>query len=81
MIFRNDANVEENGQREPTVWDALQHNVQDLPDDVLPFLLPSRYCAVDSDLKEFTGTLVQQCAARLSESASHLQLCLPARLF
>jgi len=57
VVFRNDAIVEDNGQPDPQVWDALQHNVQDLPSDVLPFLLASRYCEVDSDLKDLAGTL------------------------
>jgi transglutaminase-like putative cysteine protease len=57
VVFRNDATVEDNGQPDPQVWDALQHNVQDLPNDVLPFLLSSRYCEVDSALKDLAGTL------------------------
>jgi transglutaminase-like putative cysteine protease len=56
-VFRNDAIVEDNGQPDPQVWEALQHNVQDLPNDVLPFLLSSRYCEVDSALKDLAGTL------------------------
>jgi transglutaminase-like putative cysteine protease len=56
-MFRNNALVEDNGQPDPQVWDALSHNVQDLPDDVLLFLLASRYCEVDSDLKDLAGTL------------------------
>ncbi|MEO5720455.1 MAG: transglutaminase family protein [Chthoniobacterales bacterium] len=39
--------IEDSGQPDPVVPDAIQHNVQDLPDDVLPFLLTSRYCEVD----------------------------------
>lgn len=57
VVFRNDAIVEASGQPDPQVWDASQHNVQDLPYDVLPFLLASRYCEVDSDLKDLAGTL------------------------
>ena len=57
VAFRNDAIVEDNGQPDPQVWDALPHNVQDLPDDILQFLLASRYCEVDSDLKDLAGAL------------------------
>ena len=57
MVFRNDTIVEDNGQPDPQVWDALSHNVQDLPDDVLVFPLASRYCEVASDLKNLAGTL------------------------
>lgn len=57
VVFRNDAIVEDNGQPDPQVRDALPYNVQDLPDDVLLFLLASRYCEVDSDLKDLAGTL------------------------
>jgi len=60
-VFRNDAIVEDNGQPDPQVWDAPQHKVQDLPSEVLFFLLASRYCEVDSELnalawKLFGGT-------------------------
>lgn len=57
VVLRNDAIVEDNGQPDPQVWDAFPHNVQDLPDDVLLFLLASRYCEVDSDLNDLAGTL------------------------
>lgn len=43
VVFCNDAIVEDHGQPGPQVWDALQHNVQDLPDDVLLSLLASRW--------------------------------------
>jgi transglutaminase-like putative cysteine protease len=57
VVLRNDAIVEDSGQPDPQVWNAPQHNVQDLPDDVLLFLLASRYCEVDSELKDLAGTL------------------------
>ena len=57
MGFRHDTIIEDNGQPDPQVWDALPHNGQDLPDDVLIFLLASRYCEVDSDLKNLAGIL------------------------
>jgi transglutaminase-like putative cysteine protease len=55
--FRNEAIVEESAQPDPQVWNAPQSNVQDLPDDVLLFLLTSRYCEVDSELNDLAGTL------------------------
>src|SRR6516165_6937163 len=43
----DDAIVEDNGQPDEYAPYAMQHLVQDLPADVLPYLLPSRYCEVD----------------------------------
>lgn len=34
-------------QPDPVVPDAVQHPVEDLPDEVLPYLMPSRYCESD----------------------------------
>lgn len=45
--FWNDAVVEDDGQpdyRDPT---ARQHEIHELPDETLTFLMPSRYCEVD----------------------------------
>ena len=39
--------VNDNGNADPVVPSAQQHAVQDLPDDVLVFLLGSRYCETD----------------------------------
>jgi transglutaminase-like putative cysteine protease len=57
VLLRNNATIEDSGQPDPQVWNAPQHNVQDLPDEALLFLLASRYCEVDSELKDFAGTL------------------------
>jgi transglutaminase-like putative cysteine protease len=43
----NDTVVEDNGLPAPAFEDAVQHPVEELPDDVLQFLLPSRYCESD----------------------------------
>lgn len=51
--FSNDAIVEDSGLPDLQVPNAQQVNVQDLPYEVLPFLLGSRYCEVDSELKDF----------------------------
>ncbi len=56
VALRNDATVEDSGQPDPQAWKAPQHNVQDLPNEALLFLLASRYCEVDSELKDFAGS-------------------------
>jgi len=52
VTFRTSALVEDGGLPDPQVWTAFQHQVQDLPNDVLQYLLPSRYCEVDSELRD-----------------------------
>ena len=52
VSFSNDAVVDDCGLPDLQAWNAPQHTVQDLPSDVLIFLLASRYCEVDSELKE-----------------------------
>jgi transglutaminase-like putative cysteine protease len=42
-----DAVVRDCGAPEPAFPTALQHPIEDLPDDVLLFLLGSRYCETD----------------------------------
>jgi transglutaminase-like putative cysteine protease len=56
VVFSNEAVLEHNGQPDPQDWNAYQHRVQELPDNTLLFLLPSRYCEVDSELKDFAWT-------------------------
>jgi transglutaminase-like putative cysteine protease len=53
----HDAVVIDHGQPDPQVWNVHQLPVQNLPDDVLLFLLASRYCEVDSVLKEIAWSL------------------------
>jgi transglutaminase-like putative cysteine protease len=43
----DDAIVEDSGLTDEVAPYAVQHPVQDLPSEVLPYLLPSRYCEVD----------------------------------
>jgi transglutaminase-like putative cysteine protease len=57
MSVRHEAVVIDHGQPDPQVWNAFQHPVQTLPDDVLLYLLPSRYCEVDSELKDIAWSL------------------------
>jgi transglutaminase-like putative cysteine protease len=47
MRLWTDATVNDSGLPEPQVRDAVQHAVQELPEDVLVFLLGSRYCETD----------------------------------
>jgi transglutaminase-like putative cysteine protease len=45
-LFR-DGLIEDDGQPDPVDYTVYQHPVQDLPPEVLQFLLPSRYCESD----------------------------------
>ncbi len=47
LLLWNDTLVEDDAEPDPVVPDAVQHPVQDLPPETLPFLLGSRYCEVD----------------------------------
>ena len=51
-----DALVNDTGLPEPTPYGAPQHAVQDLPEETLVYLLPSRYCECDM-LSEIAWTL------------------------
>lgn len=57
IVFSNDAIVENNGLTDFLGLGARQYSPQDLPDDVLLFLLASRYCEVDSVLKDTAWSL------------------------
>lgn len=57
LKVKHDAIIIDHGQPDPQVWNAFQQPVQSLPDQVLLFLLPSRYCEVDSELKELAWSL------------------------
>ncbi len=61
--FFNDAIVEDDGKPDELGWNAIHHKPQDLPNDVLLFLLASRYCEVDSELREIAWSLFGQEAA------------------
>jgi len=47
ITLRCDFVIEDNGQPDPHSPDAVQHPVEDLPDDILVYLLGSRYCETD----------------------------------
>ncbi len=57
VTFSNNAVVEDCGLVDLKVWEAPQVNIQDLPQEVLLFLLASRYCEVDSELKDAAWSL------------------------
>lgn len=45
--FMADTVIRDGGAPDPVVPDAIQHPVEDLPDDTIMFLLGSRYCDTD----------------------------------
>jgi transglutaminase-like putative cysteine protease len=55
--FTNDAMVENDGWPDPVNYQARQWDVTDLPPSVLPYLLASRYCDVDSELLNIAWNL------------------------
>jgi transglutaminase-like putative cysteine protease len=57
VTFRNDALVENDGRPDVQVPNAYQLAVHELPDDVLLYLLASRYCEVDSELRDTAWSL------------------------
>jgi transglutaminase-like putative cysteine protease len=57
VMFRNGLLIADDGQPDVQVWDAYQHQVSELPSDVLVFLLASRYCEVDSELRDRAWSL------------------------
>ncbi len=62
VVFRNDALVEDCGLTDLQAPQAMQFQVQDLPHEVLLYLLASRYCEVDSELKDIAWGLFGQTA-------------------
>jgi transglutaminase-like putative cysteine protease len=57
VVFRNHAVVEDNGQVDVVGLAAWQHKTEELPNETLLFLLASRYCEVDSEMKEIAWSL------------------------
>ena len=51
--LRNDFVIRDSGDPDPVVPEASEPPVADLPTDALTYLLPSRYCEVDSQLLQF----------------------------
>jgi transglutaminase-like putative cysteine protease len=44
ITFHTDFVIQDSGLPDPVVPDAIQHNIEDLPEDAMIFLLGSRYC-------------------------------------
>jgi transglutaminase-like putative cysteine protease len=55
--FRTDAFVFDDGLTDIQAPQALQHAIQNLPDEVLLYLLASRYCEVDSELRDIAWSV------------------------
>jgi transglutaminase-like putative cysteine protease len=53
LRFTSNAVIRDSGLPDAREPNALQHPVQDLPVEVLPYVLPSRYCDSDSHLLGF----------------------------
>jgi hypothetical protein len=51
--LRNTGGIRDSGLADVVDWHAIQHQPQNLPAETLRFLLPSRYCEVDSPLLNF----------------------------
>lgn len=62
ITFRNEALVEDCGLPDLQVPQAMQSAVQDLPHETLQYLLASRYCEVDSELKDIAWKLFGKTA-------------------
>lgn len=70
-----DFTIEDSGQPDSVRYDAVQHAIEDLPDDVLIYLLGSRYCETDR-LSETAWSLFGQVPAgwtRVQEIVSFTQ--------
>ncbi|HEY2249748.1 MAG TPA: transglutaminase family protein [Planctomycetaceae bacterium] len=57
VTFRSDAIVEDDGRPDVQTLNAHQHSVPELPDNALLFLLASRYCEVDSELRDIAWSM------------------------
>ncbi len=53
LRFYSESIIRDSGQHDEVNWSAWQHELTDLPPETLHFLLPSRYCEVDSELLQF----------------------------
>jgi len=60
--FQSQSVIRDSGLPDEVNWAALQHDPTDLPPATLQFLLPSRYCEVDSELLQFAWNQFGQTA-------------------
>ncbi len=79
--FCNEAIVEDCGLPDLQAINAPQGNIQDLPQEVLQFLLASRYCEVDSELKAIAWSLFSHTHAGLAARPGGVRFRSPAYSF
>lgn len=53
LRVRSTAIIRDSGELDPYLPNAMQEDVSKIPPELIPFLLPSRYCEVDSELAAF----------------------------
>jgi transglutaminase-like putative cysteine protease len=63
LTLRNSAIVEDSGLPDPQPWGVRHHPVEELPNEAIQFLLASRYCEVDSELKDWAWSQFGHLAA------------------
>ena len=61
--FHSESIVRDSGLPDEVDWSARQHDPTELPPATLQFLLPSRYCEVDSELLQFAWNQFGQVPA------------------
>jgi transglutaminase-like putative cysteine protease len=61
--FQHDAIVEDDGLVDAQAWNARQHPIPELPNEAMHFLLASRYCEIDSELKDIAWSTFGQLPA------------------
>jgi transglutaminase-like putative cysteine protease len=60
--FQSESIIRDSGLPDEVNWSAWQHDPTELPSETLKFLLPSRYCEVDSELLQFAWNQFGQTA-------------------
>lgn len=61
--FQSESIIRDSGLPDEVDWSARQHDPTELPPATLQFLLPSRYCEVDSELLQFAWNQFGQAPA------------------
>lgn len=61
FLIHSDFIISDPAEPDPVFADAVQHAIEDLPDQAIQFLLPSRYCDVEH-LRELAWTLFADVA-------------------
>jgi len=61
--FHSESIIRDSGLPDEVDWSARQHDPTELPPATLQFLLPSRYCEVDSELLQFAWNQFGQVPA------------------